>query len=168
MPDSRPPKKGWLAYYGGLVEACVRRIGNRADAEDFAHDAVERLLKADATVALQARQFLLQSASHRAIDAWRRQQRHPHIEWDALTEDEHPAVEEPAASLSAAQLADTLARALEELPPKCREAFLLNRIEGWTQKEIAGHMGLSVNMIERHVMRAVRHVRLRLDDYDTR
>ncbi|SAI25685.1 ECF family sigma factor [Bordetella ansorpii] len=168
MPPSRPPRQGWLAYYGGFLEACVRRIGNRADAEDIAHDAVEQLLRADASGALQARQYLFQAAQHRTIDAWRRQERLPHVAWDCLPEDTHPIAAPADATLATGQLAEALAHALQELPPKCREAFVLNRIEGWSQREIAQRMGLSTNMVERHVMRAMQHVRQRLDGYDTR
>jgi RNA polymerase sigma-70 factor (ECF subfamily) len=51
------------------------------------------------------------------------------------------------------------------LPPKCREAFVLNRIEGWTQAEVARHMGLSKNMIERYVMRAIQYARDRMHQH---
>jgi len=163
--SSAPGSKGWLAYYGGLVQACARRIGNRADAEDVAHDAVESLLRADSSVALQARRFLLQAAGHRAIDVWRRRERLVHVSWDAVPESEHPAAAgaDPDAAVRASQLADALAAALAELPEKCRHAFMLNRIEGWTQQEIAAQMGLSTNMVERYVMRAAQHVRERLE-----
>jgi RNA polymerase sigma-70 factor (ECF subfamily) len=66
----------------------------------------------------------------------------------------------------ASRLADDLAKVLAELPPKCREAFVLNRLEGWTQAEVAAHMGLSKNMIERYVMRAIEHVRDRLREHN--
>jgi RNA polymerase sigma-70 factor (ECF subfamily) len=65
-----------------------------------------------------------------------------------------------------ARLADHLARVLAELPPKCRQAFVLNRIEGWTQAEVATCMGLSKNMIERYVMRAIQHVQERLREHN--
>ncbi|MNV99257.1 putative RNA polymerase sigma factor FecI [compost metagenome] len=73
---------------------------------------------------------------------------------------------DPDAPVRAARLADDLANVLAELPPKCREAFVLNRIEGWTQAEVAAHMGLSKNMIERYVMRAIEHVRDRLREHN--
>lgn len=84
---------------------------------------------------------------------------------DDLAEDDQPAASDPDAPLRAARLADDLARVLAELPPKCRQAFVLNRIEGWTQAEVATYMGLSKNMIERYVMRAIEYVQERLREH---
>jgi len=165
---SRPssPRTGWLAYYDELVGVWSRRTGNRHDAEDAAHDAIERLLKADASVALKARGYLFQAAGHRLIDRWRRQDRAEHIPWDDLDEADQQVLEDADAPVRAARLADDLAKVLAELPPKCREAFVLNRIEGWTQVEVVAHMGLSKNMIERYVMRAIEYVRDRLREHN--
>jgi len=165
MSRSSSPRTGWLAYYDELVGVWSRRTGNRHDAEDAAHDAIERLLKADASVALKARGYLFQAAGHRLIDRWRRQDRAEHVPWDELDDADQLRVDDPEASLRASRLADDLANVLTELPPKCRQAFVLNRIEGWTQAEVAQHMGLSKNMIERYVMRAIEHVRDRLREY---
>lgn len=165
---SRPssPRTGWLAYYDELVGVWSRRTGNRHDAEDAAHDAIERLLKADASVALKARGYLFQAAGHRLIDRWRRQERAVHVPLDELDDADQPAMQDPESLVRAARLADDLAKVLAELPPKCREAFVLNRIEGWTQAEVAAHMGLSKNMIERYVMRAIEFVRDRMHEHN--
>lgn len=54
--------------------------------------------------------------------------------------------------------------AFEELPPKCREAFIMNRFEGMTFPQIAVELDVSVSMIEKHVAHAVAHLRRRLED----
>jgi len=63
-----------------------------------------------------------------------------------------------AASEGAIQLR-RLQAALSELPPLCRAAFLLNRIDGLTYAEIAERLGLSVRTIDRYMFRAWNHVR---------
>lgn len=161
--SSRP---GWLACYDELIGAWSRRSGNRHDAEDAAHDAIEHLLNADASVAAKARGYLFQVAGHRLIDRWRRQHREQHVPLDELDERDQPVHADPESPVRAARLADDLARVLAELPPKCRQAFVLNRIEGWTEAEVATCMGLSKNMIERYVMRAIQHVQERLREHN--
>lgn len=166
MPRPSSPRTGWLAYYDELVGVWSRRTGNRHDAEDAAHDAIECLLKADASVALKARGYLFRAAGHRLIDRWRRQDRIEHVPLDELDDADQPALLDPESPVRAARLADDLAKVLAELPPKCREAFVLNRIEGWTQAEVATHLGLSKNMIERYVMRAIEFVRDRMQEHN--
>ena len=89
---SRPAstRPGWLACYDELIGAWSRRSGNRHDAEDAAHDAIEHLLKADGSVAAKARGYLFQAAGHRLIDRWRRQRREQHVPLDELDEHDQP------------------------------------------------------------------------------
>jgi RNA polymerase sigma factor (sigma-70 family) len=47
---------------------------------------------------------------------------------------------------------------IDNLPTRCREAFWLFRIEGKDQSEIAVHLGISRNMVQRHVMRAMMEI----------
>jgi RNA polymerase sigma-70 factor (ECF subfamily) len=51
---------------------------------------------------------------------------------------------------------NSVAAALQELPAQCREAFLLNRLEGLTHSEIAERLGVSTKTVQRHIERALR------------
>lgn len=53
--------------------------------------------------------------------------------------------------------------AFEELAPKCREAFVMNRFENMTFAQIAVELDLSVSMIEKHVSHAISHMRKSLN-----
>ena len=56
----------------------------------------------------------------------------------------------------------SFAEALEALPPKCREIFLLNRKDGLSHSEIAGKLGLSKNTIQRQMSIAIEKLTVRL------
>lgn len=48
---------------------------------------------------------------------------------------------------------------IARLPPRCREVFWMFRIDGLPQAQIAQLLGISVNMVERHVLRAMLDLR---------
>ncbi|MBL8271576.1 RNA polymerase sigma factor [Steroidobacter sp.] len=70
----------------------------------------------------------------------------------------------PYRAFQSAQELAIVRRALEELPARCREAFLMNRFEDMTFPQIAKELGVSVSMIEKHVSHAITHMRGRLED----
>ena len=60
-------------------------------------------------------------------------------------------------------LAKELSVALEQLPEKCKEVFLLNKVEGKKQKEIALELGISVKAVEKHIATAKVKLREQLE-----
>ncbi len=67
------------------------------------------------------------------------------------------ASDEPSAErqLMAREDLELLYRTIEQLPPKCRQVFLLSRVRRMTYSEIAKHCGISRKMVEKHVSRAL-------------
>ena len=61
------------------------------------------------------------------------------------------------------QLVRQKERALQELPLNCRKVFVWQKIEGLTQAEIAERLGLSRNMVEKYMIRTLRHLRERVE-----
>ncbi|WP_367398614.1 RNA polymerase sigma factor [Sphingobium sp. OAS761] len=51
-----------------------------------------------------------------------------------------------------------VADAIGRLPPKCREAFVLRKVQGLSQRETAQKLGLSESTVEKHVGRGIRHL----------
>ena len=46
-------------------------------------------------------------------------------------------------------------QAVEGLPPRTKEAFLLYRLSGCSYREIAGRMGISISGVDKHIRRAI-------------
>lgn len=44
---------------------------------------------------------------------------------------------------------------IENLPPKCREAFLLNKVNGLKYREVAEELGISIKTVEAHISKAL-------------
>ena len=68
----------------------------------------------------------------------------------------------PLERLDQQQRLRQLARALEGLPPRRREALILHRFEGLSQSQVAERMGISLSMVEKHIAAALLHCRQQL------
>lgn len=152
--------------YGALLQGIQQRTRCWHRACDALQEALLRLaLSSRPQPLLEPQAYLRTIVGSVLADEQRRAARrpllagdlHPDAPDDTTALDRLSAGQAPSAESLAAlrqQLEATL-RWLDSLPPRCREAFCLFRIEGLSQADIAARMGISVNMVERHVMRAL-------------
>jgi RNA polymerase sigma-70 factor (ECF subfamily) len=68
--------------------------------------------------------------------------------------------------LAARQKLELIRRLLEELPAKCRHAFVAHKFQGLDYSEIAAEMGVTENMVRKHVLRAVAHCAMRFEQLE--
>lgn len=165
MPRQSSASKPWLVHYRELLGTWTRRARLRADVEDAVQESVAGFLAIDASRVDNPRAYLHRSVHNHLADGFRREQALPMESLDGLQEIDHPTGLDPQAGARTTQLLAAMKSALEELPPKPRQVFLWHRLEGYSHQEIAERMDLSVNMVERHMMRAARHLRERLGDF---
>ena len=64
-----------------------------------------------------------------------------------------------------AEIRDKIGKAIEELPEKCREIFVLNRNENLKYLEIATRLEISVKTVESQMSKALQHMRSRLAEF---
>jgi RNA polymerase sigma-70 factor (ECF subfamily) len=67
--------------------------------------------------------------------------------------------------VQAAELASAIERAISELPPRCREAFVLRRQRGLPCAEIARIMGITTKTVEIQIGNALKLIRKSLADW---
>lgn len=70
---------------------------------------------------------------------------------------------DPQDVAAARQRLDRLESAIARLPPQCRRAFVLNRLEGLSQAQVAERMGISRQVVERHIAKALVLLREQVD-----
>lgn len=153
-----------------LVRFLHRRTRSQDDAEDLAQESLTRLMRyrgnaPDTWAALLYRIAVnaLNDRSRRAIT--RHDAQHVSLDGDVS----ELASSEPSHEQRTASEQDLLAlqHALLRLPGRCRQIYLLNRIEGMTYTEVAEHCGISVKAVEKHISRALRLLRERLGAFTT-
>ncbi|MBL0738710.1 RNA polymerase sigma-70 factor [Flavobacterium sp. GN10] len=55
---------------------------------------------------------------------------------------------------------------IDKLTPKCREVFLLSRMDHFTNAEIAAKLDLSIHTVEKHISNALKQLRLNNTSYN--
>ena len=67
--------------------------------------------------------------------------------------------------LYARQMEEKMRQAVNRLSPQCKNAFTLSRYEHLSYKEIAEKMSISVNTVEKHIGKALQHLRQEFQEY---
>lgn len=144
------------ALTGRLLRYVRRRGASREDAEDVIQEAYLRLLKYGAQHAIESEERLLATAAKNlALDSIRRRRARDRkaLEYAviAATAQTWPTPDE---EIYSQQRLHSLQGALALLPERCREIFLLHRIDNLTYSEIAVRFGISASAVEKHIARA--------------
>lgn len=153
-----------------LEKYLARKLDSAEDAAELAQEAYIRLHRLEQPENLDnARAFLFQVATNLAVDQLRRRQLHFKFlrsEKSQAVDGEPPDLNAAGASpeqiLGARQKLSTINSALEELPFKTKQAFLLHRQNGMSYSAIAEQMQVSVSSVEKYILQALRHCRKRL------
>ncbi len=161
--EASAPERGALLralveVRGELVQYLSRRLLCRATAEDIAQDVFVRL-SASPVAAQHPRALIFRTASNLAHNHRRDERRRADIR-RMLIEPSQPAIEDrhPEREAIARDMLRRLAEELATWPERTREIFILNRYDGFNQREIAQHLHLSSTSIERHMARAIRNL----------
>jgi RNA polymerase sigma-70 factor (ECF subfamily) len=145
------------AHYKELLRFLMSMLHDRHEAQDVAQDAYVRVLASrDAGQAIRdPRPLLYRVARNLLIDRHRRQGVRRHEDIDAHPEMPASDAAEPETVMSSHQHVQAMLAAIEALPPRCREAFILHKFDGLSHIEVASRMGISRNAVEKHVIRAL-------------
>jgi RNA polymerase sigma factor (sigma-70 family) len=150
-------------HNAALLRFIGARVGSEQEAREIAQEAYVHLLQLNHPAAISfLRAFLFKTAANLVIDRLRQRSRRSNT---TSVADLDFAVFEltPERQLSGEQAMAVMDAAVKQLPPKCRQAFLLHRIYDLPMDEVAARMDIGVCMARRYVARALEHVRYCLD-----
>ena len=151
-------------HHGWLVNWLRRRLRDTDNAADLAQDTFLYVLgkPEQVTHLREPRAWLSSIAKGLLIDRFRRHKvEQAYLQALAhLPEQQMPAPEERLILLETLTRIDAL---LDGLKLNVRTAFLLSRLEGLGYQAIAERLGLSRNMVEKYMIRTLRHLRERVE-----
>lgn len=142
----------------GAMRQAYRMLGDQAEAEDVAQDAMLRLWKQASdwrAGEAKASTWLYRVVHNLCIDRLRRRKPQVPVEDAPEPVDPDPSVLERMAQ---SEVSAAVARAIGTLPERQRSALMLRHFEGWSNPEIGEELGCSVEAVESLLARARRQL----------
>jgi len=147
-----------LPLEAALMQFLQHNWRNKSDIADLRQEVYVRVFEsARKEIPDRARQFVFSTARNLLVDHVRREQVIPIeavADLDAIT----VAMDAPGPD-RAAMGRDELRKlqsAIDRLPPRCREAFVLGKVEGLGGREIAQRMGVTESTISKQLAFSIR------------
>lgn len=132
------------------------------DAQDIAQESLYKLTRYRDLPVEALKPLLYRIALNALHDSRRRQSGMPQTSLSDMGLQAHDIQDEMPRPEQWAENREELARvraAISLLPERCREVYLLNRIEGMSYSQISEHCGISVKAVEKHIGKALSSLR---------
>jgi RNA polymerase sigma-70 factor, ECF subfamily len=152
-------------YYEPLCRYCIQRIANQEDAEEIVQDIFVKLWtkRQELQIDLSLRAYLYRTALNRIINYG------DHLKIRKIHHDYVLSGSNSIANQSDELLKQEIqllaAEAVNAMPEKRREVYLLSRHDGLKYNEIAQRLDVSVKTVEAHLSKALEQMRVYLKDY---
>jgi RNA polymerase sigma factor (sigma-70 family) len=153
----------YKAYRAELRRFLAKRARSAQECDDLVQEVYLQLLRFPPREPLRETQAYLYRVAWHVVNRANDKSRRDGVAYDLETL-EHLAQQSGFVAPDDLQqqlaLQQQLIRLLSELPPVCREVILKFKCDGLSYKEIAAELGISVHMVEKHIARAVHHIRM--------
>lgn len=147
-----------LAYYKEIFLYVKKTVIDKNVAEDITQETFTRVIKnADTNIIKNERAFLYRVAKNVIIDQFRKKTKISEVSFN-----ENEYFEETNNTENSTIEFDQQRHLMEEidnLPKKRRQAFVLHIMEGYSRKEVAEMMSISLNAVDKHISRASEQIK---------
>lgn len=145
-------------YYRDLLNFCRRKTRDTQAAADLAQESFTRVLAMQRAgqAILEPGALLRQVAVRAKIDQDRRAAVRQHERLDALDEHRQPSIArhlQPEEAYASARAIQAYLDTIDQLPPRCREAFRMYVFDDLPNREIAARMGVSLSRVNQYISR---------------
>jgi RNA polymerase sigma-70 factor (ECF subfamily) len=166
-----PHEDGIAGAFVGLkreLQRLVRRFVRPADIEDIVQETFVRAFEAERERPIRhPRAFMLQTAKNLALNHLARSDQ-------KLVDSMEDFVDSAVFSgsdgldvqLDSRERFHAFCRAVRDLPLQCRRAFILKKVYGLSQREIAEYLGIAESTVEKHVAKGMLHCWRVVEAYD--
>jgi RNA polymerase sigma-70 factor (ECF subfamily) len=161
LAEEAGPVRRWLIQY------FRRRIPDYAEIEDMVQDVFTRMVARESLEPVEhLGGYVMKTASSVLADRARLRATHGAGLHVALDDEVHGEDElDPARILGARQDLHAATSALLGLPERTRTVFILRRLEGHAFRDIGIRLGISVSAVEKHMVRAIKHLSIEMEKH---
>lgn len=163
------PKKGcellFRKYYTNLCNHAIRFVHSGEVAEDIVSEVFAAFWqnRAFEHITTSYRSYLYKSVRNRSYN---------HLRWELnrtspielVTTPFVAQAPNPCEAIQYSELHQQIERIVQEMPPQCRKAYLLKRMEGKSLEEIAAELQIAPKSVEALITRAIARLRNGLKD----
>jgi RNA polymerase sigma-70 factor (ECF subfamily) len=154
------------SHFTYLVNVANAIVKDKDDARDVVQQVFLKLwnLKDEVVVDQHIKSYLHRSVVNTALNAIEKSKRmvSEDLVSEAVFTSQHTT--ERSDYLSG-EVEKAIQDAIKALPEKCQVVFSLSRYSEMSNKEIAEHLDISVKMVEKHISKALRDLRVTLKPY---
>lgn len=154
-------------YYEALCLFAVNITGDLPSAEDIVQTVFIKCWQENSFPGIKTslKSYLYVCVRNGCINHLKKQQAYKHIDLkDYAHSSEHAAIDE-AEKAPDTVLINELNKAIDELPGKCRDVFLLVVVSNKSYKEAASQLGISINTVKTQISRAMTKLRKALSHH---
>lgn len=145
-------------HHGWLVQVLRSRLdGDREHALDIAHDTFERVMRSGLRQALdEPRAYLTTIAKRLAIDGFRRKALEQAY-LDSLASQPESMAPSPETMALAMEALHAICKTIDAMPLRMRMVFIMAQIDGLPYAKIAATLKVSVNVVQKDMIKAWQH-----------
>lgn len=153
-------QKVFEQYYNPLCNYALTFVKDLSSSEDIVQEVFVKIWekKQDIIATEGVRFYLFTAVRNNCLTFLQREKKAAIVElsdYDAA-DDQVPISQE---GKTETDYRTQIAAAMEQLPPKCREVFMLSRISKQSYKDIADTLGLSIKTVENQIGKALKILR---------
>ncbi len=164
--------ESWLDTFTAVrarLTRLVLRIAPPEEVEDIVQETYVRVCQIKRSESIrEPRSYIFRTAQNLALDHLKRAETRLTTPTDAIDDvdpdvdgrEQDPTYDLVASNEEFAQFCEAIRR----LPKQCRRAFVLRKVYGHSLREIAEIMGISQNVVEKHITRGIKRCEQYLDE----
>ncbi|MDN5286354.1 MAG: hypothetical protein JWR38_2628 [Mucilaginibacter sp.] len=144
-------------YWQVLIDVAYQRLKSREASEEIVQEVFVSFFLRRHEVELRSNlaSWLKTALKYKVYNIYRSQQVHlNHLEM--IMRETHIAPVMPDQVMDVKEIKERMRLAAARLPEKCREVFLLSRLEHLSQQDIATRLNISVSTVKKHITKAMR------------